>query len=83
MEFAVGALGTLLPKLAQLLRDEYNLQKGVGQDVEFLVRELEATHAALHTVGQVPREQLNELVRIWARDVRELYYDIEDVVNAP
>jgi disease resistance protein RPM1 len=60
MEFATGALGLLLPKLGQLLRDEYNL---------------------LRDVGEVPPEQLSEVVKVWARDAREVSYDMEDIVD--
>ncbi|RLM70064.1 putative disease resistance RPP13-like protein 3 isoform X1 [Panicum miliaceum] len=81
MEFATGALGTLLPKLGQLLQCEYNLQKGTEKNIEFLKRELECIQAALRNVGEVPREELNELVKIWARDARELSYDMEDIVD--
>ena len=38
-------------------------------------------HAALRGVGEVPREELKEQVKIWARDVRELSYDMEDIVD--
>ena len=77
MEVATGALGTLIPKLGQLLQDEFKLQKGAKKDIEFLSRELESMHAALCGVGEVPREELKEQVKIWARDVRELSYDMQ------
>ncbi|CAN6335183.1 unnamed protein product, partial [Urochloa humidicola] len=81
MEFATVGLGTLLPKLAKLLQDEYNLQKGAREGIEFLYKELERTQAALREVGEVPLEQLSETIRLWARDVREVSYDMEDIVD--
>ena len=67
MELATGALGSLLPKLGQLLQDEYNLQKGAKKNIEFLTRELQSIQAALRSV--------------WAHDARELSYDMEDIVD--
>jgi disease resistance protein RPM1 len=81
MELATGALGTLLPKLAQLLKDEYNLHKGAKKNIEFLTRELKSVHAALRAVGEVPREELSDLVKVWAHDAREVSYDMEDIVD--
>ena len=38
-------------------------------------------HAALREISKVPREQLDDLQRIWARDARELSYDMEDIID--
>ncbi|OEL20200.1 Disease resistance protein RPP13 [Dichanthelium oligosanthes] len=81
MEFATAALCTLLPKLAQLLQGEFNLQKSARKDIEFLSRELEGAQAALREVGKVPLEQLSEPIRLWAREVREVSYDMEDIID--
>uniref|UniRef100_A0A0E0II75 AAA+ ATPase domain-containing protein n=1 Tax=Oryza nivara TaxID=4536 RepID=A0A0E0II75_ORYNI len=82
MDSATGAMGSLLLKLGELAMDEYNLQKGVKKNVEALRRELESMQVALRKVGHVPYDQLGEEVNLWARDVRELSYDAEDVVDS-
>jgi hypothetical protein len=45
------------------------------------LNELESTRAALRNVGEVPSEQLSEMVTTWARDVWDLSYDMEDTVD--
>lgn len=77
MEFATA----LLPKLTKLLHDEYNLQKSARKGIEFLYNELKAMRAALEVIGEVPKEQLNQLQTIWAQDVRDLSYDMEDIID--
>ncbi|KAF8699060.1 hypothetical protein HU200_034751 [Digitaria exilis] len=81
MEFATGALGTLLPKLGQLLLGEYNLHRGAKKNIKFLREELQSIQAALHGIGEVPLDQLSEPVKIWANQARELSYDMEDIVD--
>jgi hypothetical protein len=81
MELVTGAMGSLLPKLGELLKEEYGLQKGVRKKIQSLSQELEAAHAVLRKIGDVPPEQLDELVRLWVRDVRESSYDMEDIVD--
>nr|QJF45579.1 NBS-LRR-like resistance protein [Oryza glaberrima]QJF45580.1 NBS-LRR-like resistance protein [Oryza glaberrima] len=82
MELAMGAIGSVLPRLAELLKEEYKLQKGVKNDVESLSRELAAMHIALERVAKVPREMVELDVKLWASNVRELSYAIEDAIDA-
>nr|UBY07062.1 NBS-LRR disease resistance protein [Dasypyrum villosum] len=81
MNIVTGAMGSLIPKLGELLMEEYKLHKRIKKDVEFLRKELESMHAALIKVGEVPRDQLDRQVKLWAEEVRELSYNMEDVVD--
>ncbi|KAM0848021.1 hypothetical protein ACQ4PT_054650 [Festuca glaucescens] len=82
MDAATGAMGSLIPKLVELLKEEYRIQTRVKKDVEFLQREMKSMEAALRKVAIVPRDQLDEQVKIWANDVRELSYEMEDLVDS-
>ncbi|XP_006665091.1 disease resistance protein PIK6-NP-like [Oryza brachyantha] len=79
---STGAMKTLLPKLAEMLTDQYNLHKSVREDIESLQKELEGMHGALEKVSMVPADHLDSQVKIWANEVRELSYDIEDAVDS-
>uniref|UniRef100_A0A287MHK0 Uncharacterized protein n=1 Tax=Hordeum vulgare subsp. vulgare TaxID=112509 RepID=A0A287MHK0_HORVV len=82
MELATGAMAPLLLKLADLLKEEYKLHKDLRKEVESLSLDLESLHGALHKVAQVPRDQLDEQVWIWAREVRKASYAMEDIVDS-
>jgi len=81
MDLATGAMGALVPKLVELLSDEYKLPKSVKEGVKSLEKEMKSMHAALRKVAEVPRDQLDEQVKLWAGEVRELSFDMEDVVD--
>jgi hypothetical protein len=82
MEIAMVAIRPALSKLGGLLVGEFTLEKRVRKGIESLVRELTLMHAALHKVAKVPPDQLDEGVKIWAGNVRELSYQMEDIVDA-
>ena len=81
MSLVTGAMGSLLPKLAELLKEEYKLPKSVKDGVRSFEKEMKSMHAALRKVAEVPRDQLDEQVRLWAGEVQELSFDMEDVVD--
>uniref|UniRef100_A0A453GXY5 NB-ARC domain-containing protein n=1 Tax=Aegilops tauschii subsp. strangulata TaxID=200361 RepID=A0A453GXY5_AEGTS len=82
MELAMLAIRPLLPKLGDLLTGESTLEKRMRKGVDTLDKELQLMHAALGKVAKVPPEELDEGVKIWAGMVRDLAYQMEDIVDA-
>ncbi|XP_021316438.1 uncharacterized protein LOC8079127 isoform X3 [Sorghum bicolor] len=80
-EVVAGPLPNLLAKLADLIHGEYNLQKEVKSGIKFLVSELESMQGALEKISNTPVHKLDNQDKIWARNVRELSYDIEDSLD--
>nr|AGQ17375.1 RGA1e [Aegilops tauschii] len=81
MDIVTGAIAKLIPKLGELLVGEYKLHKGVKKNIEDLLKELKTMNAALIKIGEVPPDQLDSQDKLWADEVRELSYVIEDAVD--
>ncbi|XP_044949281.1 uncharacterized protein LOC123398899 isoform X2 [Hordeum vulgare subsp. vulgare] len=79
---STGALQAVLPRLARMLGEEYKLQKGVKDAVRYLHKELESMQTALEKVSQVPVDQVDPLVKLWARDLRDMSYKIQDAIDS-
>ncbi|KAL6847443.1 hypothetical protein ACP4OV_023296 [Aristida adscensionis] len=76
---AQGAIGTLLGKLGTLLTDKYKLANEAKEHIIFLKAELESMHAFLKKMSD--KDEPDEQDKCWAKEVRELSYDIEDGVS--
>lgn len=79
MEIVTSVMSSLILKLAELLTDEYKLQTSLRGEIMFLKAELESMEAALEAVSEAPVN--GNQVNIWASEVRELSYDIEDSID--
>jgi hypothetical protein len=74
-----GALGSLLGKLGDLLSDKFNPVKEAKGEIRFLKAELESIHVFLKKVSDT--EEPDEQDKCWAKEVRELSYDIDDNIE--
>lgn len=76
---ATGVMNSLLKKLAELLRDEYNLQKSVKNKIARLELELRSINAFLKNLAG--KEDLDTQTKEWRDQVREMAYEIEDCID--
>jgi hypothetical protein len=74
-----GAMGSLLRKLGELLTAEYKLLKEAKGQIMFLKAELESMYVFLKKISD--SEEPDEQDKCWAKEVRELSYDIEDSIS--
>ncbi|WVZ90783.1 hypothetical protein U9M48_037050, partial [Paspalum notatum var. saurae] len=80
-DLVTGAMGSLIPKLVNVLKEEYGHQAGTEERIRNLTMELKGAQAALQKVAEVPWDQLDEQVKLWACELRESSYDMEDFLD--
>ncbi|CAM0147247.1 unnamed protein product [Urochloa decumbens] len=76
---SMGVLKPILGKLTALLVDKCKKLKGVRKQLEFLQEELSTMYAFLEKLE--PMDELDPLANNWRSHVREMTYDIEDVID--
>ncbi|CAL4979381.1 unnamed protein product [Urochloa decumbens] len=76
---ATGVMSSLLAKLADLLREDYQMHKGMRREIAFLKDELSSMNALLERLADM--EALDPQTREWRNQVREMTYDIEDCID--
>ncbi|CAL4890787.1 unnamed protein product [Urochloa decumbens] len=76
---SMGVLKPILGKLTALLVDKCKKLKGVRKQLSFLQEELSTMYAFLERLE--PMDELDPLANNWRSHVREMTYDIEDVID--
>ncbi|XP_020165042.1 disease resistance protein RGA5 [Aegilops tauschii subsp. strangulata] len=75
-----GAIGFVIAKLGDLLAGKYKLLKGAKGEIMFLKAELESMRAFLERMSEA-EEEPDKQSKLWAKEVCDLSYDIEDSVD--
>ncbi|KAL3728006.1 hypothetical protein ACJRO7_032710 [Eucalyptus globulus] len=76
---ADSAVSFLVEKLAILVEKEVKQLKGVRREIEFIKDEFEHMKAFLER-AESPQEDDPQL-KVWVKQVREVAYDTEDVLD--
>ena len=75
-----GAIGFVIAKLGDLLAGKYKLLKQAKGEIMFLKAELESMRAFLERMSEA-EEEPDKQAKLWAKEVCDLSYDIEDSVD--
>ncbi|KAF8402085.1 hypothetical protein HHK36_013037 [Tetracentron sinense] len=76
---AESAVSFLLDRLLVLSQEEVKLLRGVRREVEYIRDELQSIRGFLRDADA--REESEELVKVWVMQVRDVAYEIEDVLD--
>ncbi|KAA8525580.1 hypothetical protein F0562_007435 [Nyssa sinensis] len=76
---AESAVTFLLNKIAALQREEIKLMTGFWGDVRYIKDELERMRAFLREADA--KEESDQEIKVWVKQVRDVVYDTEDVLD--
>ncbi|XP_024923294.3 disease resistance protein RPM1-like isoform X2 [Ziziphus jujuba] len=76
---AESAVSFLLDNLTPLLQNEVQLLWGVHGQVQYIFDELERIKAFLRVADA--KEESNDYLRVWVKQVRDVAYDMEDALD--
>ncbi|OMO57396.1 putative Disease resistance protein RPH8A [Corchorus capsularis] len=76
---AEGAVSFLLHKIEYLITREWDVLRGIDNEVDGLRHEFETINALLREADT--KGGINEQLNVWIKQVRDLAYDIEDVLD--
>ncbi|CAD6221624.1 unnamed protein product [Miscanthus lutarioriparius] len=79
LSMARSMLGSAVSKAAAAAAQEMSLLMGVQKEIWFMKDELETMQAIL--VAPEVTKKKDKLVKVWAKQVRDLSYDIEDCLD--
>ncbi|CAD6221625.1 unnamed protein product [Miscanthus lutarioriparius] len=79
LSMARSMLGSAVSKAAAAASEEMSLLMGVQKEIWFMKDELETMQAFL--VAPEVTKKKDKLVKVWAKQVRDLSYDIEDCLD--
>nr|GMC87163.1 disease resistance protein RPM1-like [Ipomoea batatas] len=76
---ADAAVKFVLDQLSKLIREEYSLLGGIGDDAQDVMNAFDRLTAVLRVADET--EEIDPQVKAWVKIVRELAYDAEDVLD--
>ncbi|KAM0904733.1 hypothetical protein ACQ4PT_017824 [Festuca glaucescens] len=75
-------MGSVLSKLGQLVKEEYNLPAEAKQELNSLARYLRRLQACHCSMKEPPPEQLQAVQGGWVSQSRDLFYDADNFVDS-
>jgi hypothetical protein len=82
MEAVTAVLSSVLIKVGTLLDDEHSLSNEVSEELRLFKLHLEGLKALTEDVSSTPPGHLDERDKLWARDMRDISYDFEDIIDS-